>query len=30
VADWAVKLIIALIALIPFRVIVAKFSQNAV
>ena len=30
VADWGVKLVIALIALVPFRVIVAKISQDAV
>lgn len=30
VADWGVKLVIALIALVPFRVIVAKIPQDAV
>lgn len=30
VADWGVKLAIALIALIPFRVITNKFTQHAV
>ena len=30
VADWGVKLVIALIALVPFRVIVVKISQDAV
>jgi hypothetical protein len=29
VADWAVKLGIALIALIPFRVITARLMQRA-
>lgn len=28
VADWGVKLAVALVALIPFRIISAKFSQN--
>ncbi len=28
VADWGVKLAIALLALIPFRIIVSKFSQT--
>ena len=30
VADWGVKLCLALIALIPFRLITAKFQQHAV
>ncbi|MCI2399791.1 queuosine precursor transporter [Aliiroseovarius subalbicans] len=28
VADWGVKLVLALIALVPFRLLVARFSQN--